>query len=80
MKKYKRYVDVISLQNKYGKITPMYIVWDDGNKYEIDKIKSVAMRASQVGGCGICYSCVIGGHLRDLFYEKNRWFVESFKP
>jgi hypothetical protein len=80
MQLYKRYVDVISVQKKDGRVIPLYICWDNGRKYHIDKILSTERRASQVGGCGIRYVCRIQGSERNLFLEKNRWFIESFQP
>lgn len=80
MELYKRYVDVILKQTKTGDIQPMYVCWDNGMKYSIDKILSCARRASVVGGCGICYVCMICGQRRNLYLEKDRWFIESTQP
>lgn len=80
MELYKRYVDVILKQTKYGKIQPMYVCWENGRNYQIDKILSEEQRASQVGGCGMRYVCMICGQRRNLFLEKNRWFIESTQP
>lgn len=80
MELYKRYVDVILEQTKNGQIMPLYICWDNGRKYRIDKVVSRERRASQVGGCGIRYVCMIHGERRNLFLEKNRWFIESYQP
>ena len=46
----------------------------------IDKILSVEKRASQVGGCGIRYACMICGKRRNLYMEKDKWFIESHQP
>ena len=48
--------------------------------YQIDKVLSKERRASQVGGCGVRYVCMICGQRRNLFLEKNRWFIESMHP
>ncbi len=80
MQLYKRYVDVIVEQSRTGKIVPLYICWDNGQRYHIDKILSREQRASQVGGCGMRYVCVIQGKTRNLFLERNRWFIESYQP
>lgn len=77
---YKRYVDVVTVQKKNGETTPLYVIWEDGRKYAIDKVVNVERRASQVGGCGLRYVCMICGHRRNLFLEKNRWFIESTRP
>ena len=47
---------------------------------QIDKILSVEKRASQVGGSGIRYEVMIRGQCRYLFFEKDRWFIESLQP
>jgi hypothetical protein len=78
---YKRYVEVISLNRLDGTLMPIYIIWEDGTRYKIDKIlKIIDQKASEVGGCGRYYEIRIGRHIRHLFYERNRWFVESHKP
>ncbi|MGX8679866.1 MAG: hypothetical protein ACSW8B_00580 [bacterium] len=80
---YKRYVDVITLIKKDGQIRPLFLVWEThgfNQTYKIDKIKQIRKAASPVGGCGILYECLIEGHERHLFYEKDRWFIESYRP
>ncbi len=83
MKLYKRYVEVITLIGKEGQIKPLYMIWEtyEGKTlYKIDKITQVRQSQSQVGGCGILYECHIDGKVRHLFYERDRWFLESHKP
>lgn len=80
MKLYKRYIDVVTMINKSGELTPLMLVWDNGVKYKIDKVVEVRNAASQVGGCGILYRCQVGGVERNLFFERNRWFIESTRP
>lgn len=80
MQLYKRYIEVILKQKKDGEIVPLYVVWDDGKKYKIEKIFNKQRRASTVGGCGLRYSCMIEGKQRNIFYEKDKWFIESHRP
>lgn len=80
MELFKRYVDVVLVQKKSGDLCPLYVIWEDGMKYRIDKVLDVQRRASRVGGCGIRYACLIHGRRRNLFLEKNRWFIESYQP
>lgn len=80
MELYKRYVDVVVKQTKNGNIVPLYVCWDNGMSYQIDKVLSKERRASQVGGCGVRYVCMICGQRRNLFLEKNRWFIENMHP
>jgi hypothetical protein len=77
---YKRYVDVIVLMKKDRILVPKRLIWDNDREYEIDKILSVEKRASQVGGSGIRYEVMIRGQCRYLFFEKDRWFIESLQP
>ncbi|MBQ9047173.1 MAG: hypothetical protein IJ120_04650 [Solobacterium sp.] len=80
MELYKRYVDVVLMQKKTGRIVPLYLFWEDGRKYKIDKVISAERRASPVGGCGIRYACMIQGERRNLYLEKDKWFIESYQP
>ncbi len=77
---YKRYVEVVTLIGKQGEVRPLFLIWDNGIKYPVDKIIEVRNAASQVGGCGLLFRCMIGGQIRNLFFERNRWFIESLKP
>jgi hypothetical protein len=73
----KHYVDVILRHRKSGDLVPMYVCWDNGISYRVDRILGRARRFSRAGGCGVRYTCVIQGHCRYLFLEKDRWFIES---
>lgn len=75
----KKYVSVITLIEKNGKLRPLAILWENGVRYEIDRILEVRKTFSQLGGCGILYSCMIQGKRRNLFYEVDRWFIESHR-
>lgn len=76
MKIFKYYVDVVTLIYKDGMLQPMAIYWRD-HRYRIDKVLSVRETYSKAGGAGICYRCRFGDQERSLFWEKNRWFLES---
>ena len=80
MKLYKRYVDVVLLNSKQAKLTPLFIIWDNNIKYQIDKIIQVKNAHSSVGGGGIMYLCIIQNQQRKLYFERDRWFIESFTP
>lgn len=77
---YKRYLNVICECSKEGQLKPLYLRWDNGVLYKIDKVLEVRKAASQVGGNGILYRIMVQGKERKLFYELNRWFIESFTP
>lgn len=80
MKLYKRYIAVCQKVDKDGVITPLSIMWDNGREYPIDRIIEIRNAVSEVGGCGILYRCRIAGNIRNLYYERTRWFIESTKP
>ena len=80
MERYKRYIDVELLQQKDGNIIPLSLVWNDGKKYSIDKVICKEKRISSVGGCGMRFTCLIQGKMRYLYLEKDKWFIESYRP
>ena len=68
----KVYVDVGAEFSADGRLRPLYLIWEDGRKYEIDKIKKIERCASRrAGGAGILYLCIIRGKPVRLFYEEN---------
>ena len=74
----KQYVDVICIYTKTGQIRPMYIVWENGIRYPIEKITQIVPAASLYsGGIGMRYTCLIGSQQRYLFLEEGKWFVEK---
>ena len=53
MESSKVYVEVVARFDKDGVMMPMAFVWEDGRKYEIDKVKSKERCASRkAGGTG----------------------------
>ena len=58
---------------------PRIITWEDGEKYEIDRVIQKCRAAStKVGGTGIRYTVQICGKPTFLFDEENgKWFVEA---
>jgi hypothetical protein len=74
----KVYVDVTAEFSKDGDLVPKSFRWEDGQVYEIERVKDVRRAASlKAGGVGMRYTCVIGGQEKYLFYEdSNMWFME----
>jgi hypothetical protein len=75
-------IDVVVLHRSDGVLIPIKVIWEDGKKYNIDKVLDIKKRAShKVGGYGLRYSCIIMGSLKFLWLEKfedsSRWFVEG---
>ena len=75
---HKVYVDVTAEFSKDGELVPKSFRWEDGQVYEIERIKDIRRAASlKAGGVGMRYTCVIGGQEKHLFYEDNNmWFME----
>jgi len=76
VKVFKYYVDVATMIFRDGQIEPLWVVWCD-RRFRVDKVISVRETYSKAGGCGICYRCRFGQSERSLFWERNRWFLES---
>ncbi len=75
----KVYVNVMAEFTRDGRLMPRTIIWEDGKKYEIQRVKDCRRAASlRAGGVGVRYTCVINGQEKYLFYEDNNmWFVEG---
>ena len=76
----KVYVGVESYTDEIGHTCPHFVYWQDGRRFEIQKIleerRSVCIGA---GGRGTRYTCLINGEKRFLFFEGPRWFVNAVK-
>ncbi len=78
----KVYVGVVAKFPAGGGMRPLYIVWEDGRKYEIDRVKSVGRAPAHVSSIlPVRYTCVFGGRERCLYFEEaeKRWFVERVR-
>ncbi len=74
----KVFVEVSATFGTDGNITPHAIVWEDGTKYEIDKVIDKKNRASmKAGGLGLRYTCRIENQQAYIFYDGEKWFVEA---
>ena len=82
----KVYVAVAAEFNSEGALLPTTITWEDGSKFEIDRVTDIRQAAAmKAGGQGDRYTVQINGHQSYLFFERNasltgnnigRWFVE----
>ena len=79
---YKKYVDVLTVMGKNEVLKPVAVLWDNGIKYEIDRVLQIRNKASSVGGCGLCYECVIQGRsgICILNAHAGFWRVQSHRP
>ena len=82
----KVYVEVIVKVNADGSIRPLMLIWEDGEKFEIDRILDIRQApALKAGGQGDRYTIMVQGKQSYLFFERStnltgnvigRWFVE----
>lgn len=82
----KVYVEVQVRFTEEGLMCPREILWEDGEKYEIDRVTDVKQAAAmRCGGQGDRYTILVNGKMRYLYFERNasltgnnigRWFVE----
>lgn len=76
----KVYVGVESYTDEIGRTRPFKIHWEDGRRFEIQKILDERLAVSVgAGGRGVRYTCLINGEKRFLFFEGPRWFVDAAK-
>lgn len=76
----KIYVETVVRFSPDGGMRPLYIVWEDGAQYTVDKVRFVEHAPAHVGSVlPVRYTCVIGGRERYLYYEQptEQWFVEK---
>ena len=69
-----------------GRMLPREITWEDGRRYEIDRVTEIRQAAAmKAGGQGDRYTIWINGHQSYLYFERSlnlhgerigRWFVE----
>lgn len=65
---------------KEGGVKPLFLAWEDGRIFQIDRVKSVERAPAKVGALlPIRYTCLISGKERWLYLEpeKMRWFIEK---
>lgn len=82
----KVYVAVRAEFNEDGIMLPREITWEDGEKFEIDRVLDIRQApALKAGGQGDRYTIMVKGKQSYLFFERStnltgnvigRWFVE----
>ena len=82
----KVYVAATAVFNEDGIMIPTSLVWEDGHRYEIDKVTDIRQAAAmKAGGQGDRYTIWVNGKTTYLFFERStyktgnvlgRWFVE----
>ena len=73
----KKFISVIAQFFEDGTVKPLTIIWEDGRKFDIDKILDIRKSASlKAGGIGIRYTCRIRHKQIYLFKDDDIWFME----
>ena len=82
----KVYVPVRASFDAEGNILPTEIIWEDGRRFEIDRVTKVRQAAAmRSGGQGDRYTIMVNGRESYLYFERStnlsgpnlgRWFVE----
>lgn len=77
--KYRKvYVGVELSVSPQGDVRPKTIIFEDGNKYQIDRLRQKCRaHATKVGGTGIRYTVIICNKQTYLYEDDGRWFVEA---
>lgn len=81
------YVKVNSTFDATGRVQPTDIIWKDGRVFHIDRVRDYRPASTLGRGCsGDCFTVIIKGEARQLFFERNettrdsrlgRWWVET---
>ena len=71
-------VTVITKMQTDGLVIPLYLIWENGEKFAIDKILDIRKKAStKGGGLGLRYTCRFGNQERFIWLDGYVWFVET---
>lgn len=77
--KYRKvYVGVELSVSPQGDVRPRTIIFEDGNEYQIDRLRQKCRaHATKVSGTGIRYTVIICNKETYLYEDDGRWFVEA---
>ncbi len=75
----KVYVAMILRISEDGKMSPLAVEWENGQRYDITKIIDVRQAPPRHVGSSptVRYTVDIAGSRRELYHEGERWFVEK---
>lgn len=65
---------------KEGGMRPVWVKWEDGRKFQVERIKFIERASTRTGSVlPVRYTLIIGGREKRLYYEPEdmRWFVET---
>lgn len=75
----KVYVETIVKFSLNGTMRPLEIMWQDGQRFKIERLKKIEKAPARVGTLIVKrYTVMIGGVEKYLYYEEyeKKWFVE----
>lgn len=75
----KVYVEVTARFAADGSLTPLSFTWDDGRRYDVDRILDRRNAASlKAGGNGLRFTVKVRGKETYMFFDtfEFRWFME----
>lgn len=73
----KQYVRVVAELGADGRITPMYLLWPDGRRFDIDEVLETGFSSSsKTGSSGVRYSVKIAGQRKIIWRDGRGFFVE----
>lgn len=73
----KVYVEVAVRFLKEGGMRPLWLIWEDGRRFEVEKVCFVERKPSHVGSLlPMRYTCIVRGKEKYLYFEGSRWFLE----
>lgn len=75
---YKAYVEVTVRFKSDGTMLPTAIVWEDGVRYEVDRVIDIRPGySSKAGGQGDRYVLQVNGHQTCLYFERSTKITEN---
>ena len=77
----KQYVRVSGTWEKDGLFNPLFVLWDNGAKYRIERIiQCCPAIGKDMRPRGLRYTCLFAyGQKRYLYFIDNHWFIEKEK-
>ena len=75
----KAYVDVAVNFLKEGGMRPLWVNWENGKRFTIERVKYIERASVRVGSVlPVRYTCMVAGKEKYLYFEPDgmRWFVE----
>lgn len=63
-----------------GRMKPLYVEWENGTRYYIDRVYDIKYAPAAVGAeIPVRFTCEISGYTKYLYYEDTlkKWFVEK---